>query len=224
MMNRDDIIHAARPLRWIFWGALLVLADVILSWTSGPIGFRLDILDDTVGMLLITAAVGRLQAILVDASYARRMRFIRWVSLLALLDSILQHFIFPKPGLLTFLLLVLGVAMIAAFLSFCACMRDLCRAATLDEAARMWDRTLVVFVLFYGIPGIGLVLFGLAALVDGRTYQLDVGPGTLLIGLLFLVPLFYFFTATKQMARAAEAMPAATVTPAPLPGATAVAP
>ena len=215
-MHREDIIHAARPLRRIFWGALLVLLDIYVSWTVNGTGFRFDFLNDTAGMLLITAAVGRLRDIPVYGAYESRMRFIHWVSILALIDSVMAHFIFQKPWLLGFLGLALNVAVILAILSFCACMRDLCRAAALDEAAGKWRRTYGLFLVFHGIPSLVLVLLGLHAMITGQAYHFDQTPGAALI-YLTLVPIFFFFGATSTMVRAAEAMPDAPMAPAPLP-------
>jgi hypothetical protein len=206
VIHRDDtfyadVFHAARPLRWIFWGVLLVLLDFSFSMTMNGEGFRIDILDDTLGMLLITAAVARLRAIRVDSSYATRMTFILGISILAVLESILDHCIFAQPPLLAFLVQILGIAKIVASVLFCACMRHLCREALLPEAAGKWHTTLALFLVFYGIP-FGLLL--IIAMSAGETFHIDVGPGMLLIGLLFLVPLVSFLRATSAMARSAE--------------------
>ncbi|HWN68994.1 MAG TPA: hypothetical protein VNM90_15255 [Haliangium sp.] len=204
MILREDIVHAARPLRQIFWGTLLVLLDVTFSLTYGGGGFRFDVLDDTLGMVLIIAAVARLRGIPVDSYYVARMGFIRWVAILALSESILDHFIFAQPWLLTFLLQILGIAKIVASLLFLACMRDLCLETMLIEAARRWQTTLTLFLVFYGIP-FGLLL--IVAMLAGDSFHIDAGPGMLLIVLLFLVPLVSFFGATLTMARSAR-MPA----------------
>lgn len=201
MIHCDDIIHAARPLRQIFWGTLLVLLDFTFAWTSGGEGFRFDILDDTLGMVLITAAVARLRRIHVDSSYTARMGFIRWVAILAVVESILDHFIFAQPPLLTPLLQILGIAKIVASLLFLACMGRLCLEARWIKAARRWHITLALFLVFYGVP-YGLLL--IIAMSAGESFHIDAGPGMLLIALLFLVPLVSFFRATSTMARSAE--------------------
>lgn len=207
MIHRSDIIHAARSLRWIFWGALLVLLDIIFSMTFGEIGFRLDLLDDTPGMLLIIAAVGPLRGIGMGGWYATRMVFVHWVAIIALLDSVVQHFIFPKPWLLAFVSLVLPFVMIGSMLVLCVCMRDVCQAATLSEAARKWQRAFVLFLIFNGIPSILLVMVAPGVLAVSLPAHVTPTPGMLWIGLLFLVPAIYFFSATSTMARAAEEMP-----------------
>lgn len=226
MIHREDIIHAARPLRWIFWGALLVLVDISFSMTFGETGFQFDLLNDTLGMLLITAAVGRLRNIGLDSSYANRMQFIHWVAIVALLESLMNHFVFQKSWLLMSLSLALDLATIVALLAFCTSMRDVCRAGMLAEAGQKWHRTFVLFLVLYGIPGLLLVFFGIAAIATNQSFRFDLTPSALVIGLLFLVPLFYFFSATSTMARAAEAMPESTPElapePAPLPHATAL--
>lgn len=206
MIHRVNIIHASQPLHRIVWGALLVLFDVTFTWTAGGEGFRLDIVSDTVGLMLITAAVGRLRDISTDASYVNRMRAIHWVSILVLLESLMQHFIFNTPEWLKLLSSALGLATILAVLCFCACMRDLCREVMLDDAARAWRRTIALFLFCYGIPCGALVIVGLASTMTGQPPHLDLGPGILWLGALFLVSLVSFFSATATMARSAEKM------------------
>jgi hypothetical protein len=205
-MHREPIIHVVRPLRRLFWGALLVLLDFTFSTTTNGVGFRLDLLDDTVGMVLITAAVATLWDMHVSPSYAARMGFVRWVAILALLESILDHFIFPQPALLAFFVQALGIAKPVAALLFCACMRDLCREAMLSEAGSKWHTTLMLFLFFYGIP---LALLQLAAMLPDGAIHIDVGPWMVLVLPIFFVPLISFFSATSTMERLAE--------PAPLP-------
>jgi hypothetical protein len=217
MIHREDIIHAARPLRRIFWGALLVLVDISFSMNFGEMGFRLDLLDDTLGMVLITLAVGQLRDIPMGGWYGTRMVFLHWVAIVALLDSVLQHFIFPRPWLLASLSLVMPFVMIAALLTLCACMRDVCRAATLSEEAQRWQRAFALFLAFYGIPGILLALIGLGVLALGLPAHFTPTPGLLWIGVLLLVPPFYFLRATSTMARAIEEMPPASFRHALLP-------
>lgn len=207
MIHRVEIVHAVRPLRHIFWGALLVLLDVAFTLTSGGEGFRIDILNDTLGMALITAAVARLRGIPVSASHAARMKFIHWVSILVVIESAIDHLIFARPWLLTFLWQILGMAKIVALLLFCACMRDLCVEGMLARAARRWRTTLVLFVFLYGIPFGSLQIAGLITMLAGGSFHIDLGPGMLVIGAIFFVPLVSFFRATSAMARSAE-MPA----------------
>jgi hypothetical protein len=207
MIHRIDIVHAARPLRHVFWGALLVLLDVAFAVSSGGEGFRIDILNDTLGMALITAAVARLRGIPVSASYATRMKFIHWVSILGVIETAVGHLIFAQPWLLTFLLQILGMAKIVALLLFCACMRDLCVEGMLAEAARRWRTTLALFVALYGIPLGLLQIAGIITMSTGDSFYIDLGPGMLVIGAIFFVPLVSFFRATSTMARSAE-MPA----------------
>lgn len=211
MIHREDIIHAVRPLRRIFWGALLVLVDISFSLDFGEIGLRLDLLDDTLGMLLITLAVGRLRDIPMGGWYGTRMVFLHWVAIVALLDSFLQHFIFPKPWLLASLSLVMPFVMIAALLVLCACMRDVCRAATLSGEAQRWQRAFALFLVFCGIPSVLLVMVESGVLTVGLPAHFTPTPGMLWIGLLFLVPPLYFFRATSSMARAIEEMPPASL-------------
>jgi hypothetical protein len=204
-MHRVPIIHAIRPLRRLIWGALLVLLDFILfKYTNDGVGFRIDVLDDTVGMVLIASAVATLRDIYVSPSYAVGMGFVRWVAILALLESILDHFIFPQPAWLELSVQALGYAKPVAILLFCACMRELCREAMLPEAGRKWLTTLMLFLVVYGIP---LALSQLAAILPNAAIHIDAGPWMMWVVLIFLVPLISFFSATSTMARLAESAP-----------------
>lgn len=204
-MHRVHIIHAIRPLRRLAWGALLVLLDFTLfKYTNDGVGFRLDLLDDTVGMVLIASAVATLRDIYVSPSYAVGMGFVRWVAILALLESILDHFIFPQPALLELSVQALAIAKLVAILLFCACMRELCREAMLPEAGRKWLTTLMLFLVVYGIP---LALSQLAAILPDAAIHIDAGPWMIWVVLIFLVPLISFFSATSTMARLAESAP-----------------
>lgn len=211
MIHREDIIHATRPLRRIFWGALLVLVDIGFSSKFGEIGFRLDLFDDTLGMVLITLAVGQLRDIPMGGWYGTRMVFLHWVAIVALLDSVLQHFIFPRPWLLAFVSLVMPFVMIAALLTLCACMRDVCRAAMLSEAAQRWQRVFALFLAFFGILSVLPALIGLGVQTFGLPAPFTPTPGMLWLGVLLLVPPFYFLRATSTMARAVEDMPPASL-------------
>jgi hypothetical protein len=188
------------------WGTLLVLFDITYTSTSNGAGFRVDFISDSVGLLLITVAVGRLRHIPMDSSYATGMIFVHWVSILSLLESLMQHFVFDSPWLLTFLSSVLGIARIVAVLSFCACMRHVSREALLDDAERIWLRTLVFFFVLYGIPLGVLLTMGLVAMVTGQPPRLDPGSNIVWLGVLFLLPLLSFVSATATMARSAETM------------------
>ena len=218
MIHRVEIFHAVRPLRHIIWGTLLVLLDFAVTLTSGTEGFRIDLLNDTVGMALITAAVARLRRIPVSASYAARMKFVHWVAILAVIESAIGHLIFAQPWLLSFLLQILGMAEIVALLLFCACMRDLCVEGMLAEAGRKWRTTLALFVALYGIPFGLLQIAGIITMSTGGSFHIDLGLGALIIGAIFFVPLVSFFRTTRAMARSAEmpAFPVAAIASRPM--------
>jgi hypothetical protein len=100
-MNLQSIKEAITPLRMIFWGGLLCILDITLNFkTTEGWGFKCDILDDTVGMILITVGVFRLRAIPVHQRYATLMKFVQILSVLNLLDSIRAHFVVPLPAVL----------------------------------------------------------------------------------------------------------------------------
>jgi hypothetical protein len=98
-MNEQSVRQAITPLRMIFWGGLLCIFDITFSQTTNGQGFKCDILDDTLGAILITVGVFKLSAIAVPGRYATVMGFVRIVSVLAVLNTIRAHFIMPLPPL-----------------------------------------------------------------------------------------------------------------------------
>ena len=99
------------------------------------------------------------------------------------------------------------MAKIVALLLFCACMRDLCVQGMLAEAARRWRTTRLLFVALHALPLGLLQIAGFITMLAGGSFHIDLGPGMLVIGAIFFVPLASFFRATSTMARSAE-MPA----------------
>ena len=102
MLAWDYVREAVAPLRFVFWGGLLLILDFTITQTTNGQGFRCDILDDTVGALLIAVGVFRLSAAPVDERYAKVMRFVKVVCVLGVVETAIKHFVFEQPGVLGF--------------------------------------------------------------------------------------------------------------------------
>ena len=193
----------------IFWGGLLCIFDITFSQTTNGQGFKCDILDDTLGAILITVGVFKLSAIAVPGRYATVMGFVRIVSVLAVLNTIRAHFIMPLPPMVHVVLNLFGLVTLSAIVAFCVAMRWFCEEASLSGAARSWNVTTWLFVLIYLFPLGLLYLVTGVALASGQSFNINLGPAGLLLLPVFAVPVVHLFVSTSRMKREAEtSMPA----------------
>lgn len=204
-MNLQSVQGVIMPLRMIFWGGLLCVLDVTFSQTTNGRGFKCDVLDDTVGGLLIAAGAFRLAAAPVHGRYARAMRFVKAVAVLYVLDTVQAHYVRPLAPAVRFALQVFGLVTLAAVIAFCVAMRWFCEAASLREASQSWRTTTALFVVIYAVPLGLLYVAGAAAVVTGHPLRINPGPLGLLALPVFAVPLVHLFVSTSRMKRAAEA-------------------
>jgi hypothetical protein len=203
-IKEHTVNRAITPLRLIFWGGLLCIFDFTLGETTNGQGFKFDVLSDLLGTILITVGVFRLSACPVHDRYASRMKFVKIVSVLAVLDAIQDHFVPPLLSLGHLSFNLFGLLTLAAIVIFCIAMRWFCETNNLNGAARSWSTTTVLFVTIYLIPlGLFYILGSLASL-SGASFDLNLGPVLLLVLPVFAVPLIHLFISTSRMKRAAE--------------------
>jgi hypothetical protein len=203
-MDAYSIQRAISPLRMIFWGGLLCIFDITFTSTTNGQGFRCDILDDSVGALLILIGIFKLGAFRVHDRYATVMGFVRVVSVLALLDTIRAHFVTPLPSVIQLAIHVLGILRLAAIISFCFAMRWLCEEARLNYESKSWAFTAALFFFIYVIPLGALYLMLAATAITGKPFSFNLGPAGLLLLPVFALPLIHLFISTSRMKRAAE--------------------
>src|SRR5678816_1647861 len=91
MLDWQQVHAAVRPLRLIFWGALIWIIDLTFTTTTNGTGFRFDLLDDTLATVMISVAVFRLARAPVPRPYPAVMAFIKVVAILAVCDTALRH-------------------------------------------------------------------------------------------------------------------------------------
>ena len=207
-LDYGEIQQTISPLRLIFWGGLFCLIDITYASTDNGEGWKLDLFDDAVGMILILYGLARLREVQVDDRYAGALRFVSVVAFFALLQAIHNHFIYQVPPLLTFLFNVLGVLKLIAIIVFCVAMRRLCESASLVSASRSWYTTINLFILIYLLPlGFFYVLAAFAMLTGNNfNYHTDSGDAIMVIPvlLIFFIPLIHFFMSTSRMINEAE--------------------
>src|SRR5688572_16888959 len=141
-----------RPLRFIFWGALLCLVDFHFSNLVNGEGLRFDLFNDFIGMLLITIGVFRLSRRAPTRSTVRAMAFIKPVAVIATIKALIDHAIFRAPEPWAFFWTLFSLAELAATVLFCFTMIVTCQDQGLPEPARSWRTTAWLFALIYALP------------------------------------------------------------------------
>ena len=203
-MNKHLVEQAITPLRLIFWGGLLCLFDFNFSQTTNGRGFQFDVLNDALGMILITVGVFRLSRLPVHDRYATVMKFVQITSVLGLLDAFRKHVVMPLPPVVYFATNLFGIATVAATVVFCVAMRWFCEEANLREPARSWSVTTLLFTVVYLVPLGVLNVLAASAVASGTSFNLNLGSAGSALLLVFAVPLIHFFVSTSRMKRAAE--------------------
>lgn len=201
---KQDIQATITPLRLIFWGGLVCVFDFTFSQTVNGEGWKFDIINDFVGMLMITWSVFQLGKIELNDRYLVAMKFVRVVAALSCLDALQAHFIYDSPVIISLLLLVLGVLAMAATVVFCIAMQWLCREADLQRSERSWRTTALLFIFIYLIP-LGL-FYGasMIAILTESSFNINLGPAGLLLMPVFCIPLIHLFVSTSRMKVEAE--------------------
>ncbi len=194
------IARTVSPLRRIFWGGVICVIDVNLKDGS----FTFDLVNDVLGMILITSGVLPLARLEVTPSYRKAMSFAASISILSVVKAFADQWSTPKPPAQEIAWILYEYAEIAALLFFCFSMRLLCQHLGLERPARSWKATTLWFVVFYAIP-LGILLgMGLIRTLSNERGKVDLGP----LGLIFFVfvlPLIHLFVSTSRMRKAAEA-------------------
>ena len=192
-----DISTAVAPLRMVFWGGLLVVLDLKIN------GF--DLLNDTVGMILITIGVFHLASFKVDRLYRNLMVFAQIMSVIKLVTSFLNQLPADLRHFDVVLLLV-QMLCLASTICFCVAMRRFC-AAGLFGAANSWKTTTIFYVVIYAIPLGAFYLIAAGAILIGKSFNVNLGWAALPLLLVFILPLIHLFMSTSRMKRSAEEMP-----------------
>ena len=197
-LQPGEIRNAIGPLRLIFWGGIICVLDFKFN------GF--DIINDVVGAAMITWGVFKLSEFQLDNRYRRAMLFVKIISVLCIVQAIHSHFNYTVPGIILFLLYLLGIAKILTTVIFCVAMRWLCTAAGLRRSEESWRISTILFAVIYLIP-LGLLhLVWIVCLITGKRFHYDLGPEMLLILIVIIVPLIHLFISTSRMKTEAESV------------------
>lgn len=204
MLSHHEVKEAVKPLRILFWGGILCVFDINVSSIVNGEGFKLDFLNDFVGMLMITYGVFKLSKIFISNSYQKRMLFVKVISVFCCIDAFHGHLIYKSPEIFSYMGSILGLCSLIAMIVFCNSMLELSKSADLLESVSKWTTTRLLFILIYLLP-LGLFyLAGLIAMLTGESFNINLGPAGLLLLPVFFIPLFFIFKSTSVMKREIE--------------------
>jgi hypothetical protein len=191
MISEFDVHSTIRPLRWIFWGALLWIIDFKIN--------EFDLANDVLASILVLAGVSKLGQIDVSERYRNVMAVVWLVAVVSVPVTLMKMFGTNFPPPVTMTLTVLSLAQLATTVAFCVAMRWLCIAAGLNRSAESWRLTTIFFLALFAGP-LGL-LYGcmLISQLTGMRWTLNVGTSVLLILFVLLVPIVHFFISTSRM-------------------------
>jgi hypothetical protein len=195
MISEFDVRSAIRPLRWIFWGALLWIIDLKIN--------DFDLANDVLASILVLMGVSRLGQIDVSVRYRSMMWWVWLIAISSVPVTLVKTFgsNFGQP--LSILMTIFSLAQLAATVAFCVAMRWFCGEAGLIRSAESWRLTSIFFITLFAGP-LGL-LYGymLLSQLTGMRWTLNVGTSVVLILFVLLVPIVHFFISTSRMRREA---------------------
>ena len=195
-ISSREIRRIITPLRLIFWGGLICVLDFKIN--------EFDLLNDFVGMIMITWGVIEVSKVKVHDHYSMAMLFVKILAVLTSLQALQEHFTYRIPEFLSVMLYVIGAASMLATVVFCVAMLWLSSEATLQRSVRSWKTTTILFSVIYLIP-LGIFYSAAAvAIAIGKTIDIDLGLAGLLILPLLLLPLIHFFVTTSRMKNEAQ--------------------
>jgi hypothetical protein len=199
-----DILTTITPLRLIFWGCLLCLIDVHSNWYLDGEVWKIDIVSDVIGALLIVWGVFRLSMLRVSGWYSAAMCFVLMVAGLAVPIALHDHFVYDQPQWISGALQLAPVVSLIATVVFCMAMRRLCAAAGLAKSERSWKTTTLLIACINLIP-LGLFYAaGAIATLRGETPAFQMPPSIALALIVLVIPVVHFFLSSSRMAREAE--------------------
>lgn len=202
--RQQDISQIISALRLVLLGGLIFFLDFSFSSITNGEGFRFDILNDVVAVLILLTAIARLRRIPVDARYASYLSYVNVIFVLSLFEAIHDHFIYQVPPLLVSLFSLLSILRVIAIFVFTLAMRQLSLTYDLHASAQSWVTTSRLFVAIYLIP-IGICQVGiLFSRLTGAEYQwsthdTSAAPLIFIIFILLLLPWLSLFITTNRM-------------------------
>jgi len=132
ILSTPQFLRAIKPLRLIFWGAILY----VLQFGAFHDRIPFDIFMGTIGLAMILAGINGLRKIIVNDDYLTRLAFIAAIIVVMLIASVTD--LFGGWDSIKYFGLLL---MFFAILVFSSSMIDLCMVSAAVYPGRSWLRT-----------------------------------------------------------------------------------
>ena len=208
LLPSRDALAAVTPLRLIFLGGLLYRFDWSPSWARGEL-WRVDILNDAAGMVLIAVGVFRLRWIRVHPAYRDNygsfMRLVKAVTVIGIAEAVMNHFVFEHLLILDIFVAIYRMTQLAAICLFCIAMRWLFREANLPGTLNSWKVTMILFVGVVVTPLAFYFFSVFLTLMAEAAHHRDLGIVEWFLPVLWAVPFVGMYVSTRRLAREAQA-------------------
>lgn len=194
------------PLRLIFWGGLFVVLDFnlgagVISETGARIGGRFDVLNDTLGLFLMTGGLVSIASRKVwSGGYETMISLVAGGAVAACLGAVVEWWFPWRSRVSPTATWLLGAVAIALIFLFCLAFAWLGESLRLPAVAAAWHRTAWLSLACYG----GAAIF-IRVMASGSEVELEVS-GIPLLALILVqsAPLVSLFAVTRQMLKATE--------------------
>lgn len=203
-MGPRELAKASQPLKLVISGMLLVVLDFNLGVVSGNGRHFFDLLNDSLGLLLVTVGLGRLCGLKLGSLNEGVLAGITGAAAVFLVVSVVKQ---VRPELLegaATTLTILGAVGTACLLAFCLVMRAVSLSAGLASAARSWSTTLLL-VLIFNVLSPAILRFASPSLLpetDGSTFGLAA-----IASLAMALPFVHSFLSAARMCQALPSLP-----------------
>jgi hypothetical protein len=143
----NDILSS---LRLFFWGGLLCLCDVSIKYPQYGNGFKIDILSDTVGLLLILFGLFKIKNTCFELKCQSLYYFTVIMSTSYLLVSIHNHFIYSVPKPIIAIISLITICYYISILVFYVIMIRVFKYFDLSFPIKLWKSNLIIFGVAIG--------------------------------------------------------------------------
>lgn len=212
--DRVDVQLTIRPLRKIFWGVLLCIIDFKIKFGFSGVLYRLDLLSDTIGMIMVIVGVSRVASTYKGIDVDDWFAFSLVCAWLTFALTIFELFVGDEVAWYRFLSGMVSLFSMMAAALFCFAMHYVALDGQLLRSADRWKRTSIVVLVWWAGGSIVAQLTALAIWMGwmlNPSQWLTSQPGlaavfgalvalTLLFCVLF-APVISFWRSTSQMQR-----------------------
>lgn len=204
-LGKDRLEKTIKALGLIFWGAVLCWLDFTYTWTRSGEGFSIDLLNDVVGLALIIAGVDTLRRLPIRGWYRGALTFVEVTACLDMLRAIAAHDIGPWSEEAAVLFALIGIAASIGVAVFAVAMRRLAVVAELESSARLWTWALGLFAGIWVVLPLVLLAAGGLAPRPGELFSVHLGSESLLVVLVFGIPILQYLVSLWGMRREVRA-------------------